>query len=79
MGNSKQHYEALLADRYLWLMGGMEANVEHYKRLFHRLELTPGSQAMLLIWALASGFKAFLWPEWATRSLPLTRAWPCST
>lgn len=58
MGNSKQHYETLLADRYLWLMGGMEANVEHYEKLFHSLELTPRLSGNAVDLGAGAGFQS---------------------
>jgi len=58
MGNSKDHYESLLAERYLWLMGGMEHNVERFERFFRSLDLRPHWSGHALDLGAGAGFQS---------------------
>lgn len=58
MSNSKDHYDSLLAQRYLWLMGGMEANLERYEKLFHSLELKPRDNGNAVDLGAGAGFQS---------------------
>lgn len=58
MHDITRHYESLLAERYVWLMGGMEANLERYATFFKELEIRPKSSGNAVDLGAGVGFQS---------------------
>lgn len=64
MNTAKEHYENILADRYVWLMGGYESNIQKNAELFASLGLIPQKSSNAVDLGAGAGFQ----------SIPLARA-----
>lgn len=52
------HYENILADRYTWLFGGLDANIAENKEFFLQNNLTPQGSGVAVDLGAGSGFQS---------------------
>lgn len=58
MADVLQHYEALLADHYTWLFGGLHNNCRKNRRFFSSNNIKPGADGMAIDLGCGTGFQS---------------------